>query len=643
MTFSNWAFKWRSYAPAIVVVCGGFVSLLFVQVNNFLLFHSLVEFVSVLIAAAVFIITWNTRADLESRFLAILGVSYLFVGGLDLFHTLAYKGMGVFPGAGVDLPTQLWVLSRALEALSLLGAGAVGLSLDAREDATVGWTGRTLLALVSGYAVVVGLGLGSIAVGWFPQTYVPGSGLTQFKIGSEYLIIALFAASLGLIYRHRTAFDTRVFQLVAASILLTMGSELAFTFYVDVYGLSNAVGHVLKLGSFYLVYVSVVKTGIKEPQTTLYRTLARREAEARKFKKAADYSGHAVLITDRAGTIQYVNDAWVTMTGYSATEARGRTPRILNSGVHDEAFYDELWSTILAGTVWEGELVNERRNGDQFVVHQTIAPIFDADGTIQNFVAIHDDITEQKAYQRQLETDLHQSVTQLQVLARVLRHNIRNELNVVTGTAEMIRTEASDDDDDLAAMAAQIIAASDQLLAQADKQREIVQFLLEPSTEQSLDLPAVVDDVVRHLERRYPQAAITVDVPASLELRTVPELEQAITELVENGIVHATQDTPAVTISVHSRDQLVEIRVEDDGPGIPAAERQVIAGEAEIDALLHSNGMGLWLVDHIVTDAGGTIRFEDAAPRGSIVTLLIPQKQALSDESGPSEPTATAR
>lgn len=641
MSVSTVASWWRTHAGALVGVAVGVSVLFILQLRNFLLFHSLVELGSILIAAVVFLIIWNARENLERPFLVILGVSYLFVGGVDLLHVLAYKGMGVFPDAGPDLPTQLWVLGRYLEAGSLLTAGTVGLIVGERDD--LEWTRGRLLSLVAGYAVVVGLGLGSIfVVDWFPRMYVEGSGLTRVKIGSEYVVVTLFAASLGLLYGQRETFNRRIFQFLAGSILLTMGAELAFTFYVDVYGISNAVGHFLKLASFSLIYLSVVKVGIKEPQKTLYRTLARREAEARKFKKAADYSGHAVMITDRAGTIQYVNDAWVTMTGYSAAEARGRNPRLLKSGVHDEAFYDELWSTILAGNVWEGELVNERRNGDRFVIRQTIAPIFGEDDTIQNFVSIHDEITEQKAYEQRLETDLHQSVTQLQVLARVLRHTIRNDMNVIAGNAEMIH-DVADDNDEIASMAARIVDTTDQLLSQTDKQREIVRLLSTPLTITTLELPAVVDEIVSQLEQQYPQADITADVPAGLAFRTLPELEQAITEVVENAIVHAGQETPVVTISVRSRDRMIEIRVEDNGPGIPAAERQVIAGDTEIDALLHSNGMGLWLVDHIVTQAGGTVRFEDADSEGSVVTLVVPRNRTIADCPDPSGPTAGSR
>ncbi|MEA5387268.1 MASE3 domain-containing protein [Haloarculaceae archaeon H-GB2-1] len=344
------------------VVVVGIAFLYAVQLQNYLLFHSIVEVFSIVIAFAVFIVTWNARTEIENSFIVIVGISYLFVGGLDLLHTIAYEGMGVFTGTGADLPTQLWVSSRYIESISFLGAATAGVVATERQILDLEWNDRQLLALLASYSVVVALALSSIFLfDVFPQAYGARSGLTDFKIFSEYLIIGLFAFGLVLLYRQRTTFNEYVFQLLVSSTLLTMGSELAFTFYVDVYGFSNVVGHIFKVASFYLIYLAVVKTGFTDPQKAIYRELAQRETQARKFKQAADYSGHAILITDREGAIQYVNEAWEDMTGYSAAEAAGETPRILKSGEHEAAFYEELWDTILAGDVWEGNIINERK------------------------------------------------------------------------------------------------------------------------------------------------------------------------------------------------------------------------------------------------------------------------------------------
>ncbi|SFC33809.1 PAS domain S-box-containing protein [Halobiforma haloterrestris] len=609
-----------------LVLIGGVSALYVVQFRNYLLFHGLVEVFSILVAFSVFILSWHAIEDIESPFIAVMGVSYLFIGGVDLLHTLAYKGMGVFPEAGADLPTQLWIFGRYVEAWSLLGAALLGFVAARRTSVDVQWDERTLSFLAAAYALVVGIGLSTVFVfDVFPTTYVEGSGLTSFKISSEYGIVGLLAITLALLYGFRERFATRVYQLLAASIVLTMGAELAFTFYVDVYGISNAVGHFFKMGSFYLVYLAVVKTGIRDPQKTLYREIARREAETRKFKKAADYSGHAIMITDAEGTIQYVNQSWEEMTGYSAAEATGRNPHILSSGEHDDRFYEEFWGTIQNGEVWEGEIINERKNGERFVISQTAAPIVGDDEEIQHFVAVNDDITEQKAYEAELESDLQRSVTQLQVLGRVLRHNIRNEMSVIIGNAETIAEDASDD---VAQRASVIADEGNRVLEHAEKQREIVELLLEPSNRRPLSLAEVIESVSEELQRRHPEAAIAVEEFEDVQVRTLPEIEQALTEVVENAIVHSDREHPAVTIAVWSVDGRVEVRVEDDGPGIPAAEQRVISEDADISALLHSSGMGLWLVDQIVAKSGGVLHFDDADPRGSVVTLALPRASA---------------
>jgi len=128
-----------------------------------------------------------------------------------------------------------------------------------------------------------------------------------------------------------------------------------------------------------------------------------RERELRAFRQAVEHAGHAVYWTDPDGVIEYVNQAFETQSGYSAEDAIGREASILRSGEHEEAFYEDLWETILDGETWEGELVNERRDGQRYVIEQTIAPVTDDEGTIERFVAINVDVTERKERERKRE------------------------------------------------------------------------------------------------------------------------------------------------------------------------------------------------------------------------------------------------
>ncbi|MFA9516041.1 PAS domain S-box protein [Halopenitus sp. H-Gu1] len=128
-----------------------------------------------------------------------------------------------------------------------------------------------------------------------------------------------------------------------------------------------------------------------------------RERELQKFKAAVEHAGHAIYITDADGTIEYVNPAFEEVTGYTAEEAIGGAPEILGSGEHSTDFYEDIWDTILAGQHWKSEIVDERKDGKEVILDQTIAPIETDGGTVEGFVAVARDVTERKEREEQLQ------------------------------------------------------------------------------------------------------------------------------------------------------------------------------------------------------------------------------------------------
>ena len=241
---------------------------------SYLLFHSLAEIFSVIVAVGIFAFSWNARRFGDSSYFVFLGTAYLQVGFLDLLHTLAYKGMGVFPGYGANLPTQLWIAARYLESLSLLSATV----LVARP--------ANNYRILFGYLAVTTLLLLSIFY-WdlFPDCYVEPSGLTSFKIVSEYAIALILIIAIGWLFTRRSNLSERLFRLVVASILATIAAELLFTFYISVYGLSNFIGHLLKIVSFYLIYRAIIEIGMREPYLVMFRNLKRSETDLRREKR----------------------------------------------------------------------------------------------------------------------------------------------------------------------------------------------------------------------------------------------------------------------------------------------------------------------------------------------------------------------
>src|SRR5450631_1102862 len=117
---------------------------------------------------------------------------------------------------------------------------------------------------------------------------------------------------------------------------------------------------------------------------------------------ALEGAGAGIVLTDREGTIQWVNAEFSRLTGYSRENAVGQNPRILKSGVHDHSFYADLWRTILSGSAWQGEIVNRRKDGTLYTEEQSITPVFNDQQEVTHFIAIKRDITARKRTEEQL-------------------------------------------------------------------------------------------------------------------------------------------------------------------------------------------------------------------------------------------------
>ena len=111
---------------------------------------------------------------------------------------------------------------------------------------------------------------------------------------------------------------------------------------------------------------------------------------------AIDQAGQAVVVTDVSGKILYVNGAFTSITGYSSQEAIGQAPSILKSGAQDPAYYKQLWDTISAGRIWNGELINRRKNGSTYVEEMVITPVLGPSGKIVRYIAVKRDVTQQR-------------------------------------------------------------------------------------------------------------------------------------------------------------------------------------------------------------------------------------------------------
>jgi hypothetical protein len=392
------------------------------------LFHSIAGIFSVVIAAGVFAVAWNSWGFLENNYLLFLGIAYLFVGALDLLHTLAYGGMPVFPGFGPDLPVQLGFAARGLESLSLCLAP---LCLGRRLKPYAVFAGFFLTFAVISLIIFV----------WpiFPLRQAAGPGLTALKQTADCLPGIILLGALALLWRRREEFDPEVLRLLMAAIALAAASELVRMVFAGESDQAGVVGQLLKILSLFLIYQALIETGIRRPYNLLFRNLRLGEAMVRQERDFADSLMETaqvmVLVLDRQGRINRLNPAGERFTGYALAQVRGRpfwevfpAPEAVDT--MKEAFYH-----LSAG---EGHQADEIdwvfKDGTRRLIAWSATAHIGEDGSISHVIGTGIDITDRRGVEirlQQLQAELARQVQGDKALTGELEI-IKEELDRVT-------------------------------------------------------------------------------------------------------------------------------------------------------------------------------------------------------------------
>jgi PAS domain S-box-containing protein len=639
---------------------------------------------------------------------------------------------------------------------------------------------------IPGYAAITAAIIILVFTRTFPACYIPEKGLTAFKIVSEYLISLILLTAMVVMYRRRKLWDGLVYRLIMFSLASTILAELAFTFYVSVYGLSNLIGHYFKIVSFYLIYRAVVATGISQPQDLLFRRLKesedrynsltrniqgmifrgnldfgliyirgqvqkitgyekkdftegsltwkqimhpddlaemlqseeqkklltrggyslsreyriyrkdgemrwlnetihnvpdsfgypayvegillditgkklaeeaaarqanllnslldalqesavlldrngrilhanstlckrwdvsaddiigrdftaflpeevadkrremvnrvlnsgesagceetlsgksmehrfypvkdagtgdisgvtvlgvditerkRRELELNKLRLSMENSPMSIVITDTQGTIEYVNPAFSSITGYSREEALEQNPRILKSGQHDDDFYKEMWETISSGKTWRGEIQNLKKNGELYWEQAAIAPVMDENQNITNYVAVKEDISQKKNLER-LKADVE----------RIMRHDLKSPLNGIIGLPQILEM-----DDNLTEEQLELVRSMEQAgrkmlnminLSVDMFKMEMGNYEYQP---QKVDALAVIREITDDNRSRLTATGLDVAVlvdgetPEEKEKFTIWSEERLLYNMLSNLLINAVEASP---------------------------------------------------------------------------------------------------
>jgi PAS domain S-box-containing protein len=361
------------------------------------------------------------------------------------------------------------------------------------------------------------------------------------------------------------------------------------------------------------------------------------EAENTRLVTAIEQSAEAVVITNTRGEIEYVNPAFTRATGYKREEVLGRNPRILKSGRHDEEFYKKLWSTILAGQLWQGEIVNQRKDGSLYTEQMSIAPVRGAQGEVTHFIATKQDITERKILESQL-----QQAAKIEAVGRLaggVAHDFNNLLTIINGYAELLQDELASDETlsgyvkEIHGSGERAAALTRQLLAFSRRQ------VLAP---QILNLNQVISDLENMLRRLIGEDIELLSILSS-SLGFIKADPGQIEQVIMNLAVNARDAMPLggkLTIETRNVDldanyahnhptvkpsNHVMLAVSDTGAGMtPEIREHIFEPFFTTKEKGKGTGLGLATVYGIVKQSEGSIWVYSEPGQGTVFKVYFP-------------------
>ncbi|MDP3630661.1 MAG: response regulator, partial [Actinomycetota bacterium] len=380
----------------------------------------------------------------------------------------------------------------------------------------------------------------------------------------------------------------------------------------------------------------------------------RTNTEVRRLTTALEQSPVGVAMTDTTGAIEYVNQKFMGLTGYSLNELRGRNPRILKSGITPDETYRALWETITAGNEWRGEFMNLRKDGTTFWSSATISPIRDYTGLIQHFVCVQEDVTAIKAAEDAMRAAQRAAEDANRAKSEFLAsmsHEIRTPMNAIIGMAELL------EETELAPAQRRYVdifkSAGEALLTLINDVLDLSKIeagKLEIE-EIPFDLADLVERTVTVLGIRSREKGVEllarVAPGTPTKLKGDPDrLRQVLTNLVGNAIKFTDDGEVLVTVEMGREVEGLEdgfelaISVTDTGIGIPAEKQQTIfesftQADSSTTRRFGGTGLGLTISRRLVELMGGRIGVTSIEGQGTTFHVKLPVSRVDASEAVP--------
>jgi PAS domain S-box-containing protein len=388
--------------------------------------------------------------------------------------------------------------------------------------------------------------------------------------------------------------------------------------------------------------ISVVGAVISNLHVAIFTDIStsmKAKEDLRRLNIAIEQAAEEVVITDPEGVIQYVNPAFEAITGYSRVEAFGQTPRLLKSGAHEPAFYEDLWNRIKAGNVWTGRLTNKRKDGALIQEDAIISPLLDSQGQLTGYVSLKRDVTEMVRIEAQFRQV--QKMEAIGTLAGGIAHDFNNILSAIIGYTDMTLMDPKIDDRSRRYLG--------QVYVAAERATGLVKQILSFSRQSDekprpLKVSPIVKEALKLLRASLPT---TIDIQPEIQtesdtvLAEPTQIHQILMNLCTNA-AHAMHGkvgelkVSLTTVKIDSGDTLIahhglspgkflKLAVSDTGDGIPPAiVNRIFDPFFTTKKPGEGTGMGLAVVYGIVKGYGGVITVESELGKGAAFHVYLP-------------------
>jgi PAS domain S-box-containing protein len=334
-----------------------------------------------------------------------------------------------------------------------------------------------------------------------------------------------------------------------------------------------------------------------------------KDRHLRQLSQAVEQAPIAVVITDLQGNIEYANPAFTAITGYLQEEVVGGNPRILQSGRTPGQTFMALWKTLAAGKVWQGELFNRKKNGEEFVEYAVIAPVLDEAGAASHYVAIKQDITDRQQAQQQLQDSLQEKIA----LLHEVHHRVKNNLQVITS---LLRMELRRTDD------ARTSSVLEDMKGRVHAMALLHETLYRAGNFATVDLAGYLRQLATQLFRIQAGQGLGVQlllelVPCTVTMDQATTCGLLVNELMSNALKHGFPNGAGGTVTLRctaaSQAGEMTLEVQDNGAGLPGDFEQ-----------RRSQSLGLLLSSDMARQLGSELQIGSASGAGARFVVTFP-------------------